>query len=95
MSIFCFGNFKLPTTHTLVILNESGCEGDEIENDISLDLILIDMDITFDKTKLCSFPESCNLCAKLLEINVESGLESKKATALNEFVRWEAITGNN
>ena len=95
MSIFCFGNFKLPTTHTLVILNESGSEGDEIENDTSLDLILIDMDITFDKTKLCSFPESRNFCAKLLEINVESGPESKKATALNEFVRWEAITGNN
>ena len=101
MSIFCFGNVKLSTLlstlyiHTLVILNRSGCEGDETVNETSLDLILLDMDITFDKTKLFFFPESCNLSAKLLEINVESDAESKNATALTKFFPWEIITGSN
>ena len=67
----------MSTTHTFSILNESGCEGDEIENETSLELILFDMDITFDKTNFSSFPDSCNLSAKLLEIKMEFDPESK------------------
>ena len=95
MSIFCFGNLELSTTHTLLILNGSGCQGDQTENDTSLDIILFDMDITFNKTKFCSLPESCNLSAKLLQIKVESNPESKSATALTEFFPWETITRSN
>ena len=95
MSIFCFGNMKLSTTHAVVISNGSRCEGDETENDTSLDLILFDMDSIFDKTKFCSFPESCNLSAKLLEIKVDSDPESRNVTALTEFFPWETITGSN
>ena len=79
----------------MVILNGSGCEGDETENEASLDLILFDMDITFDKTKFCSFPESCTLSAKPLEIKMASDPESKNATALTEFFSWETISGSN
>ena len=95
MSIFYFGKLKLSTTYTLVILNGSGYEGDETENDTSLDLIFFDIDITFHKTKSYSFPESCNLSTKLSEIKVEFDPESKNATALTEFFPWEKITGSN
>ena len=95
MSIFYFGKLKLLTTYTLVILNGSGYEGDETENDTSLDLIFFDIDITFDKTKSYSFPESCNLSTKLLEIKVESEPEPKNVTALTDFFPWETITRSN
>ena len=95
MSMFCFSNLKLSTAHMLVILNGCGCEGDETENDPNSDLISFDIDITFDKTKFCSFPESCNLSAKILETKEESNPESKNATALTEFYPWERITGSN
>ena len=95
MPIFCFGNLKLSTTHTLLILNGSGCQGDQTQNDTSLDIILFDMDITFNKTKFCSLPESCNVSAKLLQIKVESNPESKSATALTEFFPWKTITRRN
>ena len=93
MSVFWYGNLNLSTTHTLVILNGPGCEWDETDNDTILDLILFDMDIIFDKTKFCSFPEKCNLSAKLLEI--KSDAESKNPTALTEFFPWETVTGSN
>ena len=95
MSIICFGSLKLSTTHMLVILNGSGCEEDETENETGLDLILFDMGIKFDKTKCYSFPESCNLSPKLLKIKVKFDPESKNATALAELFPWETVTGSN
>ena len=51
--MFCLRNYKLSTTHKMVILNRSGCEG---QNDTSLDWVWFDMGITFDETKFYFFP---------------------------------------
>ena len=79
-------------------MNGCGCEGDETENEASSDLISFDIDITFDITKFCSFPESCSLSPKILETKEECNPESKNAlhtTALTEFYPWERIIESN
>ena len=47
---------------------------------------LIDMDITLENTKFCTFDESCNL-SKPLETKVKS-----YTTALTRLVLWETLT---